>query len=404
MPAYKYKARDKFGKTINGVMEASGDETVASKLDGLGYVPVSIQEEKKYIISLDFLKRYRGISLEDLILFSRQFSTLLSAGIPLLSSLHALSEQTENNRMKGVIHTIAKDIQGGSSLSDAFARHPKVFSALYVSMIQAGEAAGTLDEILQRLTSLVEHEKDTRAKIKAATLYPRIVATAISGAFIILATFVVPRFAAMFSQFEASLPLPTRIMIGINDIIHHYWYLMIMVTAAIVLGFHWYINTEKGKPGWDSLKIRIPIFGPLFLKVAMSRFTHILGMLMRSGVPILDTLKIASATVANTVISRELEKLRESVREGSGLSEPLKQSGVFTPMVVQMISVGEQSGKLDEMMPKVSQHYDLEVEYTIKNLSTLIEPALIISIGGIVLFLALAIFLPMWDMARVIMR
>jgi type II secretory pathway component PulF len=404
MPAYRYTARDKFGKAMNGVMEASGDEIVASKLDGLGYTPVSIQEKKKDIISLDSLQRYRGVSLEDLILFNRQFSTLVSAGIPMLSSLNALSEQTENKTMKGVINTIRNDIEGGSSLSDALARHPKVFSSLYVSMIQAGETAGSLDEILDRLATLAEHEKDTRAKMRAATLYPKIVVTAISAAFIVLVTFVVPRFAAMFSRFEATLPLPTRVMIGINDIVHHYWYLMIIVPAAIVLGFHWYINTEKGKLRWDGLKIRVPIFGPLFLKIAMSRFTHILGMLMRSGVPILDTLEIASATVANTVISRELEKLRESVRGGSELSEPLKRSGVFTPMVVQMISVGEQSGKLDEMMPKVSQQYDLEAEYTIKNLSTLIEPALIITIGGIVLFLALAIFLPMWDMARVVAR
>lgn len=404
MPAYRYAARDKFGKAINGVMEASGDEMVATKLDGLGYTPVSIQEKKKDIISLDSLQRYRGVSLEDLILFNRQFSTLVSAGIPMLSSLNALSEQTENKTMKGVINTIRNDIEGGSSLSDALARHPKVFSSLYVSMIQAGETAGSLDEILDRLATLAEHEKDTRAKMRAATLYPKIVVTAISAAFIVLVTFVVPRFAAMFSRFEATLPLPTRVMIGINDIVHHYWYLMIIVPAAIVLGFHWYINTEKGKLRWDGLKIRVPIFGPLFLKIAMSRFTHILGMLMRSGVPILDTLEIASATVANTVISRELEKLRESVRGGSELSEPLKRSGVFTPMVVQMISVGEQSGKLDEMMPKVSQQYDLEAEYTIKNLSTLIEPALIITIGAIVLFLALAIFLPMWDMARVVAR
>jgi type II secretory pathway component PulF len=217
-------------------------------------------------------------------------------------------------------------------------------------------------------------------------------------------TFVVPRFAAIFSRFEATLPLPTRIMIGINDIFHHYWYLMIILLAAIVLGFHWYTNTENGRLRWDGLKIRVPIFGPLFLKIAMSRFAHILGMLMRSGVAILDTLEIASATVANKVLSQEINKLREGVKEGKGLSEPLKQSGVFPPIVVQMISVGEQSGKLDEMMPKVSHHYDLEVEYTIKNLSTLIEPVLIITIGGIVLFLALAIFLPMWDMARVMTR
>ncbi len=402
MPAYRYKARDKFGRAIDGVMEASDSEMAASHLDGLGYIPVSIKEKKKDVISLDFLQGVRGVSLEDLILFSRQLSTLISAGIPLLRSLDALSEQTENKRMKEVIDTIRNDIEGGSSLSDALSRHPKVFTALYVSMVHAGETAGTLDEILDRLAAITEHEKDTRARIKEATRYPKMVITAISVAFIVLVTFVIPKFAAMFTKFGGTLPLPTRVMIGVNYIIHHYWYLMVVVIAAIVLGFHWYTNTKSGRLRWDGLKLRIPVFGALFLKIAMSRFTHILGMLMRSGVPILDTLKITSATVDNTVIIREVQKLRESVKEGSGLSQPLKESGIFTPMVVQMISVGEQSGKIDEMMAKVSRYYDLEVEYTIKNLSTLIEPVLIVIIGGMVLFLALAIFLPMWDMASLL--
>jgi len=266
-------------------------------------------------------------------------------------------------------------------------------------MIQAGEAAGTLDEILDRLAAMTEREKDTRARIKAATRYPKMVIIAISAAFIVLATFVIPRFAAMFTKFGGILPLPTRVMIGINHIIHNYWYLMLAVTAAIALGFYWYTNTKKGRLSWDGLMLRVPVFGSLFLMITMSRFTHMLGMFMRSGVSILDTLKITSAAVGNTVISREVQKLRESVIGGSGLAQPLKESGIFTPMVVQMISVGEQAGKLDEMMAKVSRYYDLDVEYTIKNLSTLIEPVLIIIIGGMVLFLAMAIFLPMWDMA-----
>ncbi|MBL7176163.1 MAG: type II secretion system F family protein [Desulfobacteraceae bacterium] len=404
MPTYKYRARDKFGKAINGVVDASGYEMAAGHLDGLGYTPVSINEKKKDIIPLDFLQGRRGISLEDLILFSRQLSTMFSAGIPLLRSLDALSEQTENKRMKEITDTIRNDIQGGSSLSDALSRHPKVFSELYVSMIHAGETAGTLDEILDHLATLNEHEKDTRARIKVATRYPKIVVIAISLAFIILVSFVVPRFAAMFSRFEATLPLPTRIMIGISHVFRDYWFVMIIVASLIALGFRWYTNTKSGRLRWDGLMLRIPVFGPLFLKITMSRFTHILGMLIRSGIPILDSLKITSATTGNVLISQEVEKLRENVREGGGLSQQLRQSAVFTPMVVQMISAGEESGKMDEMLAKVSQYYELESEYTIKNLSTLIEPVLIITIGGMVLFLALGIFLPMWDMARVVMQ
>ena len=402
MPVYKYKARDKFGKAIDGVMEASDSEMAAGRVDDLGYIPVSIKEKKEDAISLDFLQRYTRVSVEDLILFSRQLSTLFSAGIPLLSGLNALAEQTENKRMKETINTIKNDIEGGSSLSDALSKHPRVFSPLYVGMIQAGETAGTLDEILDRLAAITEHEKDTRARLKAATRYPKMVITTISVAFIVLVTFVIPKFATMFTKFGGTLPLPTRVMIGLNYIIHHYWYLMVAVTAALAVGFHRYTNTESGRLRWDGLKLRIPVFGPLFLKIAMSRFTHILGMLMRSGVPILDTLKITSATVDNTVIIQEVQKLRESVTGGGGLSQPLKESGIFTPMVVQMLSVGEQTGKMDEMMTKVSRYYDLEVEYTIKNLATLIEPVLIVIIGGMVLFLALAVFLPMWDMASLV--
>jgi MSHA biogenesis protein MshG len=403
VPAYKYKARDKSGKAINGVMEAAGYQMVAGKLDGLGYIPIFI-EKKKDIISLDFLWRYRGVSLEDLILFSRQLSTLFGAGVPLLDALHVLAEHTENRRMKAAIEGAKGDIEGGSTFSDALSKHPRIFSQLYISMIRTGEATGLLDAVLDRLASLAEHEKDTRARIKAATRYPKIVVFTISSAFIILMTFVVPQFAKMYSQFKATLPLPTRIMIGMSHAFSDYWFVMLVVASLVALGFHWYINTKCGRVVWDGLKLRIPVFGPLILKIAMTRFAHTFGMLMQSGIPILDTLKITSATAGNVVICREVEGLRESVRGGTELSQAIKQSGVFTPMVVQMISVGEQAGKMDEMMGKVSQYYDLEIEYTIKNLSTLIEPVLIITIGAMVLFLALAIFLPMWDMAKIVMQ
>lgn len=402
MPTFKYKARDRLGKAVNGAMAASDYEMAARQLDDLGYIPVSIQEEKKGVISLDFLQRYRGVSLEDLILFSRQLSTLFGAGIPVLRGLDVLAEQTESKRLKEVIKAVKGDIEGGSTFSDALRKHPRVFSQLYISMIRVAEAGGLLDVVLDRLASSVEHEKDTRARVKAATRYPKIVVTAISVAFMVLVILVIPKFAAMFTKFGGTLPLPTRVMIGINNLFHHYWYLVVTVTAVIVLGFRGYIHTEKGRLRWDGLKIKVPIFGPLFLKIAMSRFTYILGMLIRSGIPILDTLEITSAAVGNTSISRAIERAKQNVSEGRGLSSPLKESGVFPPMVIQMISVGEESGKMDEMLARISDYYNLEVEYTINNLSTLIEPILIFVLGIMVLFMALAIFLPMWDMASLL--
>lgn len=399
MPTYTYKARDSLGKAINGAMEASGDHMVASQLDGLGYTPVYIKEKRNEIISLDLLQKHRAVSLENLILFTRQLRTLFGAGVSLLAGLDVMAEQTENKRMKAVIDGVRGDVEAGSTLSDALSKHPRVFSPLYISMIQAGEAAGTLEEILHRLASVTEYEKDTRARIKAATRYPKMVVIVISVAFIIMVTFVIPKFTTMFMRFGGTLPLPTRVMIGLDHIIHHYWYLIVTVIASIVLGFYWYTNTERGRLRWDSLKIRIPVFGQLFLKIAMSRFTYMLGMLIRSGLPIVRALEITSATIGNTTISKAVERIKQAVSEGKGLSSPLKEGRVFTPMVVQMISVGEKSGKMDDALAKISDYYNLEVEYTIKNLSTLIEPVLIFVLGIMVLFMALAIFLPMWDMA-----
>jgi type II secretory pathway component PulF len=386
-------------------MEASDPGIVADQLDNRGYLTVSIEEEKNplsFNFSFNFLDR--SFSIEDLILFSRQLSTQVNAGIPLIDGLNALSEQAENKRMKEVINIIRSDIESGSSLSDALAVHPKVFSSLYINMIRAGETAGILDEILDRLATLNEYEKDIRARIKAATRYPKIVIIAIVLAFLVLITFVVPRFASMFSKLGAALPLPTRIMIGINDLFHQYWYIGIIIIAVSVFLFHRYINTQDGRLRWDSLKLRVPIFGPLFLKIAISRFTYILGMLIGSGVPIMQTLEITSATIDNSLISQKVKEVMKSVSEGGGLSKSLKETEVFTPITVQMVSVGEQTGRLDEMLVKVGHYYDLETRYTIDKLSSLIEPVLVITIGSMVLFMALAIFLPMWDMASVVFK
>lgn len=398
MPLFHYKARDKFGALFEGTIETVNRELVATQLDGLGYIPVSITEEREGIFSPEFLQQFTRITPQDQIIFSRQLATLISAGLPFIASFETLIEQTENPRLKKVIAKVKQDVEGGSTIADALERHPKVFSSLYVNMIRAGEAGGVLDEILNRLAFLAEHEAETRARVKAATRYPIIVIAATAIAFVVLMTLVVPRFVEIYANFKGTLPMPTRVLIWLNKFIKNYWYLIIASFTGLILGIRWYINTEAGRLQWDNIKIKLPIFGPIFLKLAMSRFSRIFATLNRSGLPILQTLDIVSATIGNKVISRVIDNVRDSARGGKGLVQPMRVSKVFPPIVTRMMAVGEETGNMDEMLVKISDYYDTEVEYAIKNLSTLIEPILIVIIGGMVLFLALGIFLPMWNM------
>ncbi len=398
MPLFHYKARDKFGALFEGTIETLNRELVATQLDGLGYIPVSITEEREGIFSPEFLQQFTRITPQDQIIFSRQLATLISAGLPFIASFETLIEQTENPRLKKVIAKVKQDVEGGSTIADALERHPKVFSSLYVNMIRAGEAGGVLDEILNRLAFLAEHEAETRARVKAATRYPIIVIAATAIAFVVLLTFVVPRFVEIYANFKGTLPMPTRVLIWLNKFVKSYWYLIILSIAGLIFGTRWYINTEAGRLQWDNIKIKLPIFGPIFLKLAMSRFSRIFATLNRSGLPILQTLDIVSATIGNKVISRVIDNVRDSARGGKGLVQPMRVSKVFPPIVTRMMAVGEETGNMDDMLVKISDYYDTEVEYAIKNLSTLIEPILIVIIGGMVLFLALGIFLPMWNM------
>lgn len=398
MPVYQYKARDKFGSLFVGTIESSRKETVAEQLDRLGYIPVRIEEQRTNIFTEFFFDRFQKITLQDMIVFTRQMATLISAGLPFTMSFDALIGQADNRRLRGVLSKVKMKVEGGSTLADAMAKHPKVFSELYVNMIRAGEVSGMLDEILFRLAGLLEHEAETRARVKAAIRYPVIVIVTLCAAFLILMAFVIPRFAAIYANFRAQLPLPTRIMIAINHIATNYWYLIIGPIIIAIVGLKKYIDTEPGRLWRDGLKIRLPIFGPIFLKIAMSRFARIFGTLIKSGLPILQTLDIVSTTIGNTVISRVVDNIRDSAREGSGISEPMRVSKIFPPIVVQMVAIGEETGNMEQMLIKVSDYYDMEVEYAIRNLSTAIEPLLLLIIGGAVLLLALAIFMPWWNL------
>jgi type II secretory pathway component PulF len=401
MPVYRYKARDKHGSLFTGTIETTSQDAVAAQLDNLGYIPVSILQEKPGFGLGDWAESFTRVGPQDMIVFSRQLATLLSAGLPFTTSFQALIDQTENKRLKRIIAEVRADVERGSTFSDALARHPKVFNRLYVNMIRAGETGGVLDEILDRLATLAEHEAETRARIQSATRYPKIVLLAIVVAFVVLVTLVIPRFAALYANFKVQLPLPTRILIGINDLVHNYWYVVIGAGLLAFFGIRWYINTPAGRLQWDGLKIRLPVFGPIFLKTALSRFTRVFGTLTRSGLPILQTLEIVSETVGNVVIARVVDNIRDSARQGRGIVQPMRVSHIFPPVVIQMVAIGEETGRMEEMLMKVSQYYDQEVEYSIRNLATALEPLMLVIIGGMILFLALAIFLPWWNLINV---
>lgn len=402
MPQYHYKARDKDGTLHSGNIEAGRKEAVADQLSGMGYIPVHIEEYTPSVLfQADLLAWRKNVSSQDLIIFSRQLATLMSAGVPFIQSLSTIEKQTENPSLKNVMADVRKSVEAGSSFSDALARHPKIFSSMYVSMIHAGETAGILDEILDRLALLAEHDAETRARVKTAVRYPMIVVIAISIAFAFLVSFVIPKFAVIFARFKTELPLPTRILININLAVHQYWYLLILGAGLLAWGSRRYINTQQGRWQWDRLKLKIPVFGLLFQKVAISRFARIFGALQKSGLSMMLTLDIAAETVGNVVIARVVEQMRENLREGKSFLEPMESSGLFPPLVIQMVAVGEETGNLDVMLNKVSDYYDLDVEYTLRNLSTMIEPILLLFVGGMVLFLALGIFLPMWNMISI---
>jgi type IV pilus assembly protein PilC len=337
-------------------------------------------------------------------MFTKQFHSMLVAGIPLLRILSILNEQTESKGLKDAISIIIQDINQGSSLSDALDKHPQIFSRLYCDMIKAGEMSGNVPIVLDRLIYIIEHEAKVKADIKSAFRYPLIVVVALGLAFIILLTFVIPQFAYSFSHAGITLPWPTKFAMLLYSFLSHYWYFIIAVIVLVIFIMIAYFKTSNGKFVRDSFLLEMPIVGPVFKKAALSRFASIFAILQSSGVPIMQSLTILSATMGNEALTRSFDHIRERIKEGAGISTPLKSAKYFTPMVIDMIAVGEESGNLDEMLRAVAKHYDDEVEYAIKGLSDAIGPILIVGLAAVVGFFALSIFLPMWDLTQIVTK
>jgi len=404
MPLFEYKARDRMGQMVAGNMDAPDADAVGQELGRMGHFPIKIKstevaqadaEEK-----VDPLERFQKIKPQELVLFTRQMSTLFNAGIPILGILVAMEEQVESPKFRRTVKQIRLDIEGGNSMSEAMEKHPTVFSELYTSMISAGEAGGVMDELLARLADLLEKQGDTDAKVKGAMKYPKMVVSAMILAVTILMWKVVPVFVNMFAKAKIELPLATKILIGANKIFFDYWYLLLGGTILAIIIFKKYTATEKGRYQWDYFMLKVPIMGPIVLRSSMAKFARVFSTLQAGGVSILEILNVTAKVVDNSVISGIVRGLKDSVQEGTGLAAPLKQSGFIPPLVIQMIAAGEDSGSLDEMLKKVADYYDEEVDMAVKNLSAMIEPILLLFMAAMVLFLALAIFVPMWDMSK----
>lgn len=405
MPIYVYKSIDETGANVSGEIEADSSEIASSILQARGQLPTQIGEKGSDAggYSFDRMKEFLSpVKIPELILFTKQFKTMLRAGVGIVQLLQILEKQAENLKLKRIMRAMIEDINGGSSLYDAFRKHPSVFSPLYCGMVQAGEASGALPTVLDRLTYIIDHEYKIMADIKAAFQYPIIVVFFLVVAFFVLLTFVIPKFVNIFLAAGLDLPLPTQICLLLYQLLSAYWPIMLGLVFAAGTGLYLYFRTEQGRYVRDLTLLKIPVLGQLFIKAAMSRFASIFAILQSSGVSVLEAMRILAITVGNTAISREFQQIGEQLEEGRGIAVPLQDAKFFTPIVVNMVAIGEESGKLDEMLTEISEHYDVEVEYATKRLSDAIGPMLTVGLAVVVGFFALAIFLPMWDLIGIV--
>lgn len=402
MPVFSYKATDYNGKIVKGYLEATDDKGVVGKLDALGYIPIRISpavKEKQGFqsdISEIFSSVFRRVSGKDVMLFTQDLATLLDAGLPVDRALSILVEVTEKDKFKEIIRDILKSVQGGSYLSEAMGKYPQVFSKFYVNMIRAGEAGGILEPVLVRLGIFLENSQDLKDYIISAMVYPVFLVFVGGASIIVLLTFVIPKFSIIFSDLGAAVPLATRILLGVSEFIRNYWWIMAGSLAFLYYLFYKYSHTSEGRLRVDKQKIQLPVIGDLIKKIEVARFSRTLGTLIRSGVPILQALTLVKDIIGNRVIASSIDDVREKVQKGDRLAKPLSNTGVFPSLAIQMITVGEETGRLDDMLLKVAENYEKVVRATIKRFISFLEPAMIlimgIIVGAIVISMLMAIF------------
>jgi len=402
MPTYKYVAKDKSGKSISGLSDAASQDELVKLLRKKELLIVKISEEKATARTKAFSSKSKKVKLDDLVIFSRQLATMVDAGIPIVTALDILGDQVENKNFRNVIYKIKDDIETGSSLSKSLSKHPAIFSSLFIHMVEAGESSGMLDEILDRLAGYIEKTSSLQKKVKAAMIYPAVISVMALLVTLVLLIKVIPIFAEIYEGFGAKLPTPTLMLIGVSDFIRKY---IAFAAAGVVIIFFFmsrFTKTEKGRYLLDTSLLKLPIFGILLRKVAVSKFTRTLSTLVKSGVPILNSLEIVGKTAGNKAIEVSVDEVRASIREGENIAEPLSKSKIFPPMVVRMIAVGEKTGELEKMLSKIADFYDDQVDTAVKGLTSMIEPLIIAFLGVVIGTIVICMFLPIFKISTLI--
>lgn len=406
MPVYEYKGLTGDGRSVNGIVDADTPKVARSKLRKEGIFPTDIEEQGKgrqgtgagsSVLSrdVDVKKYFQRVSLQDVAVMSRQLATLVGAGIPIDQSLMVLSQQVENEKLKVILSQLREKVNEGSGLANAMRAHPKIFSELYINMVAAGEASGALDLVLNRLADYTEDQLKLKNKVVGALTYPALMFCVSLALVIFLFTSVIPKIGRLFQNMGATLPLVTRILIGVSNFMVSYWWLIILIIGGTVWGVRRYISTEKGKENFHRLQLKLPLVGRLVRMVSIARFASTLSALLKSGVPLLISMRIVSNVVDNVVLAKVLADARDNISEGQSIAEPLRRSGEFPPLVTHMIAIGEKTGELENMLLKVSDSYESQVEAMVTAMTSLLEPLMIMFMGGMVGFIALSIIKPM---------
>ena len=403
MPVFVYEARDNAGQLKKDKIDAPNMRMATQRLQEQKMTVINIKEQSGGMAQADVLgwyQKFKKVNEQALTVFSRQFATMINAGLAMVRCLDILSEQTEDKKLQQTLIQVRRDVEGGSTLSNALAKPPTVFSTLYISMVKAGEMGGVLDEVLERLAGFMEKDFALKKKVKSALTYPVVILVMALGIVFFLVTYILPTFVTLFEGMNLELPLPTRILIETTKAVRNPMILFPLIALLVVAGvfINRYINTPLGKKQYDLLKLNIPVFGLLNKKVAISRFCRTLGTLLSSGVPIMQALEIVGKASGNEIIAMTVGKIRESIREGESIASPLGASGMFPPMVTQMVAVGEETGNLDAMLAKISDFYDTEVEYLLSSLTSMLEPIMIVGMGTIVGFIVVSVFLPLYEL------
>lgn len=401
---YAYKVRDKQGVLVEGTIEAESENLVATRLREMGYALISIDAQansalKKEIKIPGFGDR---VKLKDLSIFSRQFATMINSGLSMLRSLSILGDQTENPALQRVLIQVGQDIGRGMSLSDAIAQHPKVFDRLYIAMVRAGETGGVLDSVLMQLAVTIEKQVELKAKIKSAMTYPIAVLFLVIGILAGMLVFVVPMFEAMYSSLGGTLPLPTRALLAMSNVVTSYLLYLIVAGGLAIFGFKKWIATPSGRANFDKVQLKAPVFGGLVHKSSITRFARTMEALLKAGVPILEALEITQETVGNHVMEMAVADVQNRVKQGESMAAPMADHAIFPPMVTQMLAVGEETGAVDTMLDRVGAFYEAEVEATVDALTSLLEPLLIVVLGGTVGGMVVALYMPMFNIVNLI--